>query len=378
MEITYQRTMRQSFMVIIAETDMPGYHLDMFRRNRIGYFLEFDVAMADGRTEYWYDITGRQAFEEYLKGNKLDGDFFKMFMAALKGCVENVESFLLDEDYIMLEPEMIYVGAGGEEVYFCYGILAQEPLHRQLRRFMEYLLTKLDHSERSAVELGYLVYQKTLEPNFTMEDIWEILRREDVWSKKEERSLPEKQEDVPAKETEEKIVQIRENGERMLWRERAAAFIREQRESIIKKLPPAGAFKRGEGKKEYQVVFAPEDFKEEMSGDTVFLGAEGEEPVGGILRFLGEECGRDIFLDQKSATVGSGKDADIQIQVKSVSRMHARITREGHVCYLEDLNSRNGTWVNGRLLNYKEKVEILPEDTVEFAGERYCFGIHRG
>ncbi len=367
-EIKYQRTMRQSFMVVLAGADMPEYHFHMCRGNHIKHFLEFDVVKADGKTENWYNITGKQALGDYLKENKPDWRFLNLFIAALKDCADCIDLYLLDEAYVMLEPEMIYMGADGEEVFFCYGIFARESLAEQFRHFMEFLLTKLDHGERSAVELGYLVYQKTLEPNYTVEDIWGLLEQRHTETFWEEESA--------LREPENTVIQERQKGDnksedkaRIMFWEKAAAFLQTKKAELIQKWSVIGRLKRREGREKYRMVFTPEDIQREVSGNTELLS----EREAGVLRFLGEQPGRDIFLDRGSVTVGSGKEVDIPIQVNSVSRLHARITVEGSSCYLEDLNSRNGTKVNGKLLNYKERVEVSEGDTIELAGEQYCF-----
>lgn len=48
------------------------------------------------------------------------------------------------------------------------------------------------------------------------------------------------------------------------------------------------------------------------------------------------------------STISIGRDADNQIVVDDpmVSRHHARLTPQGSMFLLEDLNSANGTWVN--------------------------------
>ncbi|HEY5911208.1 MAG TPA: FHA domain-containing protein [Verrucomicrobiae bacterium] len=53
-------------------------------------------------------------------------------------------------------------------------------------------------------------------------------------------------------------------------------------------------------------------------------------------------------LSEKAAVVGRGELADIRVEDQSLSRQHFVIVREGESCLVEDLNSRNGTWVQGK------------------------------
>lgn len=61
------------------------------------------------------------------------------------------------------------------------------------------------------------------------------------------------------------------------------------------------------------------------------------------------------------------------ISLPTVSRIHAKIRKVDEEYYLSDLNSRNGTSVNGRLLKTGEEYKLQDEDQVEFAQARYIF-----
>ena len=61
------------------------------------------------------------------------------------------------------------------------------------------------------------------------------------------------------------------------------------------------------------------------------------------------------------------------IPVPTVSRVHARIREKDGEYYLADLNSRNGTSVNGTMLQNEEEYRLQDEDEVDFAQARYVF-----
>ena len=65
--------------------------------------------------------------------------------------------------------------------------------------------------------------------------------------------------------------------------------------------------------------------------------------------------------------------ADILLEAPTISRVHARITRKEERFYLSDLNSRNGTCVNGRLLQGEEEYELQNYDEISFAEIQYIF-----
>jgi pSer/pThr/pTyr-binding forkhead associated (FHA) protein len=60
----------------------------------------------------------------------------------------------------------------------------------------------------------------------------------------------------------------------------------------------------------------------------------------------GAGAGRRVALSSP-VTVGRGGDADLVLADELVSRRHARVSRSGAAAVVEDLGSRNGTFVNG-------------------------------
>lgn len=82
----------------------------------------------------------------------------------------------------------------------------------------------------------------------------------------------------------------------------------------------------------------------------------------------------DMVINEYPFTIGkaNGKVDEI-IEDKLVSRIHLRIDNESDKFTIEDLNSRNGTFVNGERLNPYEKVEITVGDKITIASSDYIF-----
>jgi len=74
---------------------------------------------------------------------------------------------------------------------------------------------------------------------------------------------------------------------------------------------------------------------------------------------------RQINSDKSEITIGRDAETDIQIDNISVSRVHAKILTEPNRYVLHDLNSTNGTFVNGK----KIKKKSLKEDDVISIGK---------
>ena len=52
-------------------------------------------------------------------------------------------------------------------------------------------------------------------------------------------------------------------------------------------------------------------------------------------------------LDRPVIRIGRTQDSEIRLADAGVSREHARVFQVGQDYFLEDLGSRNGTWVDG-------------------------------
>ena len=108
-------------------------------------------------------------------------------------------------------------------------------------------------------------------------------------------------------------------------------------------------------------------------GETVVLSAGA---VFGPASLVSKEPGElaTIYINEDLTVIGKLETAcDAVISLPTVSRIHAKIRKKEDAYYLTDMNSRNGTAVNGRLLLPDEEYQLEPEDEVDFAQARYIF-----
>lgn len=60
---------------------------------------------------------------------------------------------------------------------------------------------------------------------------------------------------------------------------------------------------------------------------------------------------QEVCFDDLPAVIGRGQEADVQILDQFASRMHCELSLIGGVLQVRDLDSGNGTLVNGDLVN---------------------------
>jgi len=66
-------------------------------------------------------------------------------------------------------------------------------------------------------------------------------------------------------------------------------------------------------------------------------------------------------------TIGRDESCEVVIPDRQVSRQHARLSLRGSAVFLEDLNSKNGTYLNGQLLSAPTQLRESDEIRVAFA-----------
>jgi phosphoserine phosphatase RsbU/P len=67
--------------------------------------------------------------------------------------------------------------------------------------------------------------------------------------------------------------------------------------------------------------------------------------------------GQQFPLEAEKAVLGRHPDCDIVLDIGAVSRQHAQILQIEADYYLEDLKSRNGTYVNGQQIHDRRRLE---------------------
>lgn len=80
---------------------------------------------------------------------------------------------------------------------------------------------------------------------------------------------------------------------------------------------------------------------------------------------------RPIYLKKTDVLVGRAADCDIQIMSQTVSAHHAHIHRTSRGWALSDLDSHNGTKLNGRYINQPQL--IFDEDMLTFGDKVFIF-----
>jgi len=107
--------------------------------------------------------------------------------------------------------------------------------------------------------------------------------------------------------------------------------------------------------------------------NTVILGkSTGSAPY---LQSLSNPANK-IIIDKNSILIGRLKGSvDYVIDNKAVGKIHAEIVKKGEEFYIIDLNSVNGTYVNGERIVCNTETMIKNGDKIMLANEVYTFTV---
>lgn len=126
-------------------------------------------------------------------------------------------------------------------------------------------------------------------------------------------------------------------------------------------------FQKGERKKSQ----VSDDFDEEMG--TCIL-QQGKNIKIAVLVSLNPEEYVNILLYREETRIGKeGRQADVCIDRDVISRVHAKILRREEEYFLMDLDSTNGTYINGKRLGGDGMEKLQQGDRVSFADLEYIF-----
>ena len=406
MKIEYIRNLNGSYMIIKdAEYLYENAELLMLLNNRIPGLLNLQVIISDGKMEYWYEITGATSFRTLLDAAPLSGTKLRCLIEDIFDMNRQLEDYLLDGENIIYLPEMVYFDRTAEKYRFCYLPGSKVAGENSLRTLTEHLLTRIDHKDANAVSMGYSLYEKSMQECCSVRELMSciVLPKEkneecDLNNMDNQRHSGETAgEQAAEKEDDRKDTFLRKKhaaGKTAVGKTAAGNTVSGNSDAEKKNTNPKRMGKklfpgfRTQKRTEKTGIKTTPDYAEQLreikvrevvaepirsDSPTMFLNIENQIEIGKLIyqgegredNFLLEE---DVFLIGKDAEMVNGV-----LRADTVSRIHARIfQQEGHY-YIEDLNSTNGTFLNGKEVFYRQPVKLEKQDRISFATEEYLF-----
>lgn len=407
-EAVYKRELNHSYMVLACSGEelAERYDYRIMMHNRIGRLLPCSLRQMDGEDFLYYEISSKQPLERLYEGGKLKAADLAYIIREIAAVQTDLGEYMLDESGLLLEEGMIFADVETRELYFAF-YPGSRSAESQYGGLADFFLGHTDHGQEQAVNLAYEFYRMSKADYFVLSSFLPLLEKELAavktgWGTQED---PDRRGGETAGRTSEETERTAgENG----WMSEAAEtggssfllpeddFAAGQEEWLEeaagkKKGRKTGVFKRllsflQREKKQGTEQEAAEEWSdmvwdsyeqqlyENGSQETVYFADldKREASVQKPLCLKSEEGGRKILLRDFPITFGKMQGrVTVVLEDRSVSRLHARIEAGEKGLYVRDLNSRNGTCVNGKKLLPNEAEPLREGDQVSFGRERF-------
>ena len=419
-------------MVIRSEAEWSDmYTLRMISGNKIPGLLEFQEKWLDGTPMYYYDITSKQPLSRLAERRKITGPELRTLISDFILVLKQMERFLLDEQRICLNPECIYMDPETCHGSFCLIPGYHSDFSKSFFELAQYVLDHVDHGDGDAVILAFSMFRESRKDNFGIEDIERCLgvehKIEEVTeSPKQTYEIALVEEDQKMLDHEYDIQMLQGESDyrsgkgivfavvmavgmviiplclvfilgihvliRWKWVVLAYEILfavlgiavsyfldvgndRELHTEITDEYGLGELAREIEKEvKETQELQTENHLKTEPEYDlqTTLLISQSE--LSQKRRLISPTDKGEIAVEYFPFLVGKNKGlVDMCLNEPSVSRLHAKLEREGAEYYITDLNSTNGTKINGVLLGANERKQIQIGDELDFAGILFRF-----
>jgi hypothetical protein len=408
MEITYQRNVNRNYMILEGQAMEETYEESMLAENHIKALLSFYTIHANGKTQYWYDITGLHSLRDFVSQEGVEIKTIYQIIVYLGIALDEINRYLLSQERLLLGPDTVFLSRNQKEsdLVLCYCPVASEDFTMSLLSIMELFLTEVDHNKIELTKLCYALYERVAKGDVRYEELTEMVCNYDKENavpglcKEEEAFLGPGADDREADDFEgpkDRDLKTDRAGRREVsadrledcgWDELGEEEEEEKggvREIILHYFSDlwSGIRNLFSIRKKYEEnirqdrLESIDDFIYDPSNDfeeatTILKLEEGSQRKNLHLIYEGEDGEDDFRITSESFRIGSmPEENDGVIHAKAVSRHHARIRLQGQDIYLEDLNSTNGTFLNGKVLSFGLPVRLSEGDKIRFADQSY-------
>lgn len=364
MEISYKKDGNQNTMIVkgvhINEED---YKLQMVINNKIPGLVPLRLETINNEIAVYYETTSKIAMSNMFARRQMSGKEIYSFIKDIKILSDNMKEYLLDIGDIILDFESIFFNRRNGKYEFCYLPYNEGALHENIRNMFDKMLEYINHNDREAVLIAYGIQHITLNDDFTITDIMDCAYK-NIQEYKKQRQIKDNgkgkefEKDVKT-ESEQKSSGQREKKSILhtlisIFKKKSlylnegelyekAELICEDKENCYN---DAGTKNNTFNKEVYSNCFS----ENEEDDRTMILTSKGMLK-GIMLRALDTEEQITILPNKFPYIIGKSElSCDFAVSSSVVSRVHLRIIEEKDGFFVEDLNSTNGTLLNGNLL----------------------------
>lgn len=384
-----------SYMVLDHNPDITAtdYGYNMMLHKHVPYLAAFQNRSRDGISEYYYDITGYTSLKD-LSLRKLNEKIIDRLVNGLCGVMESMEDYLLDCNDMIIDISSVFLGENGQ-FRFVYYPGYQKEFIGQLKTLAEQILTAIDYTSDGCVKKAYKLYHLACDEQNALKRLKSFFFGEEMAKEtvQESKMIVE----LPCKDSTEILPVVLESETKTakkmpvwVWPlfglENAlicfVAFM-VMHLWLFNDYLISGICTLGIG----VILVVTEvlvirnkymDLPKEFWKPEDFVDMEGITPWnerGDILfNSVHKDRWPDLKIKQFPAIIGKdSKDPACCIGLPIISHKHARLEKKNDGVYITDLDSRNGTFVNGEIIIPGQKNRLNNGDSVIFGDVEFIF-----
>lgn len=393
LQTEFVRSLNSNYERILLETnpEEKRYQYCMIGRGGIKGLLPCTLRYINGLAYLYYDITSKQNVAQLYGKRVMSRQWVKDFCWSMEQIREELSRFLLDEQNILWYPGQVYQDL--ESNVFSFLFVPYYAGDNGFGKMLEFMIEHIDYEDDKLVECVYKMYEQfeiggqdylqnqifrdaeMLEQEVAVMPVLndasraEEIQQTDWVDEREAEILRETNyEQSVGEELKEKTIVVEQKGmdkqNRKGIRDIFKAKKKKEKESI-------GEYQEAMQRSMNGYAVAENDVYEDW-GKTIYIEeTESTEKVYCLYTPQGSIVAK---LDVDALVIGKRKgEADVVLEDMSISRMHAKIIKEGNDIYLEDLNSTNGTFKNGLRLKPYERRKLESEDEIMLGKKELIF-----
>lgn len=377
MIITKKQELNRSYTVFSGkQIDPDSYSVQMVLHHLLDSLLCSYLHMLNNAQIWCCEHTGKKSLKEYCENHELDSETIKWIWRGVLEAVLEAEEFLLDVDCLYLDVDEIYLSSEEYRVSVCYVPFEKEPVWKRMTDLAQFLLGYLDQRDGQAVQMAYGIFRYLSQGGSSVDEMWRLIQELEL--KKEEPLMDAVSMDIKSESKDSVVTEKKKIFLTGRW--------------ILTCLPTAVSVFLA-GLVALNEWYLPDGMKILLIAAAVLLGGISfilwrkwglsfkkesfydeddtwakENIQSGWPRLLRKDTGESIIISQIPSIIGKlPETAQILIQEPTVSRIHAKLTLIDGEYYLEDLNSKNGTYVDGKRLEAQKPVRLKGNDMLAFA-----------
>ena len=172
MEKEYVRELDHAYLVLKTDQiDEDEYVLQMAMRGRLAGILPLSIARRDGKKSLRADVTACTSITSRFKNVALTAGDVRKILSAIRDTAMKMPALLMSVRDLFLDPDFIFLSAGGDEILICYIPHISDTEPDSVRLLSEFLLKRLDHSDQAAAQLAYAFYDQVSQDSCVLTDV---------------------------------------------------------------------------------------------------------------------------------------------------------------------------------------------------------------